>query len=353
MQIHPQERQLKQMNFNRKSNLKLLVAAIIACTSLTVGSGVASAAVSPAITGSGSTLVAPLVTEWNTRLGGGITYGGGGSGKGLSDIAAGTTDFGASDAPMTSDQAAKCGACQTIPVSLNAAGLTYNLPGVNHLKLTADLVAAIYKGQISTWNDAKIQKLNKGVALPATKITPVHRLDGSGTTYAFVRWLSSAVKSWRSSPGFGTLVAWPAGVGTAASGNGGIANAVRTTEGAVGYVGVDYMIPNKLPAAQISNAAGKFLYPNLKNVIAAGNTATKVPKNGAIMVVNPPKKFPKAYPIAAFSFVVAKKGSPNIGGVKQMIDYAIGKGRGLRADIGFAPLPKSVVAYSKGALKKL
>jgi phosphate transport system substrate-binding protein len=340
------------MKLNRKSTLKLLAAALVACASLTVGSGVASAAVSPAITGSGSTLVAPLVTQWGTDLGGGITYGGGGSGKGIADITSGTVDFGASDAPMTKDQSSKCTGCVTIPVSLNAAGVTYNLPGVNHLKLTADIIAAIYKGQITTWNDSKIAKLNKGVSLPATTITPVHRLDGSGTTYNFVRWLSSAVKSWRASPGFGTLVSWPAGVGTAASGNGGVANAVRTTEGAIGYVGVDYMIPNKLPSAQVANAAGKFLYPNLKNIIAAG-AVVKIPKDNAVVGVNPPKTAKNAYPIAAFSYVIAKKGSPNIAGVKQMIGYALGKGKGLRADIGFAPLPKNVVAASQKALKTL
>lgn len=341
------------MNLNRRSTLKVLATTLMACTSLVVASGAASAAVSPSITGSGSTLIAPLVTEWNSRLGGGITYGGGGSGKGISDIGNGTVDFGATDAPMTKDQAAKCAGCLTIPVSLNAAGVTYNLPGVSRLKLTPDVIAAIFKGQIATWNDAKIQKLNKGVSLPATKITPVHRLDASGTTYAFVRWLASSVKSWGSSPGYGTLISWPAGVGTAASGNGGVANAVRGTEGAIGYVGVDYMIPNKLPAVQVSNAAGKFLYPNLKNVIAASNTIKKMPKDNAVMIVNPPKSAKGAYPISAFSFVIAKKGSANVAGVKQMINFAIGKGKGLRADIGFAPLPKIVIKASKAAVKKL
>ncbi len=340
------------MNLHRKSNLKWLVAAQVACKSFVVGSGVSQAAVSPAVTGSGSTLVAPLVTEWNSRLGGGITYGGGGSGKGISDISNGTVDFGASDAPMTKDQKSKCTGCVTIPVSLNAVGVTFNLPGITHLKLTGDVIAAIYKGQVKTWDDAKIKKLNKGVSLPSTAITPVHRLDGSGTTYNFVRWLSSAVKSWRSSPGFGTLVAWPAGVGTAASGNSGVANAVKSTGGAIGYVGVDYMIPNKLPAAQIANAAGKFLYPNLKNVIAAGN-AVKVPKNGEVIGVNAPKTAKKAYPIAAFSYVITKKGSANVAGVKQLINYALGKGRGLRADIGFAPLPKPVVKVAKKEVKTL
>jgi phosphate transport system substrate-binding protein len=319
---------------------------------LAIGAGTANAAVDPAITGSGSTLISPLVTEWNTRLGGGITYGGGGSGKGITDISNGTVDFGASDAPLTNDQASKCAGCVMFPVSLSAIGITYNLPGVSNLKLTADVVAAIYKGQITTWNDAKIAKLNKGASLPATKITPVHRTDGSGSTYAFTRWLSSAVKSWRSSPGFGTLLSWPP-VGTAGSGSGGIANAVKGTTGAIGYVGVDYMIPNKLPAAMVGNAAGKFVYPNLRNLSAAASTIKKMPKNNAVIIVNPPKTNTKAYPIGTFTYVIAKKGSPKAAGLKQFISYAVGAGRGLRADIGFAPLPKVVYKATQKAVKSL
>lgn len=339
------------MNLYRTSNLKSLAAAIVACMALAIGAGTANAAVSPAITGSGSTLVAPLMTEWTTRLGGGITYGGGGSGKGITDVSNGTVDFGASDAPLTADQASKCGGCVHFPVALNAIGITYNLPGVTGLKLTPELVAAIYKGQITQWNDSRIAKVNKGKSLPATKITPVHRLDGSGSTYAFTRWLSSAVKSWRASPGFGTLLNWPA-VGTAASGNGGVANAIKGTEGAFGYVGVDYMIPNKLPAIAIRNAAGKFIYPNLKNLIAAANSLTRVPKNNVVNIQNPAKTAKKAYPIGAFTYIIAKKGSANNAGVKQLITYALGKGRGLRADIGFAPIPKSVVKSAQASLKK-
>ena len=345
------EARKRRMKLHRTTTIAGLVAMIAACVSVAVGAGTASAAVTPAITGSGSTLVAPLVTEWNTRLGGGITYGGGGSGKGVTDITNGTTDFGATDAPLTKDQAAKCSGCVVFPVALAAIGITYNLPGVTGLKLSPAVVAAIYNGQITTWNDSRIAKINKGKNLPATKVTPVHRLDGSGSSYAFTRWLASAAKgSWKQS--FGTLINWPSGVGTAASGSGGVANAIKGTAGAIGYLGTDYMIPNKLPAAAIGNRAGKYVYPNLKNLTAAA-TVKRVPSNNSVVIVNPPKTNKKAYPIGTFVYVVAKKGSPKAAGLKQFIGYAVGKGRGLRADIGFAPIPKIVADASKATLKKL
>lgn len=340
------------MNLYRKTTVKGLATVVVAVVTMAVGAGTANAAVTPSITGSGSTLVAPLMTEWNTRLGGGITYGGGGSGKGITDIANGTVDFGASDAPMTRDQKAKCSGCLVFPVALGAIGVTYNLPGVSGLKLTPELVAAIFKGQISQWNDSRITKLNKGKALPATKITPIHRLDGSGSSYAFTRWLSSAVKSWKSSNGYGTLISWPAGVGTAASGNGGVANALKGTPGSIAYLGTDYIIPNKLPAAAIRNRAGKFIFPNLKNVAAAANVK-RVPKDNTVVIVNPPKSNKTGYPIGTFIYVIAKPGSPKAAGLKQFIGYTIGKGRGLRGDIGFVPLPKPVVNATKNAMKKL
>lgn len=340
------------MNLYRNTNVKGLVAVVAALVTMAVGASAANAAVTPAITGSGSTLVAPLMTEWNTRLGGGITYGGGGSGKGITDISNGTVDFGASDAPMTPDQKSKCSGCLVFPVALNSIGVSYNLPGVSGLKLTPELVAAIYKGQISQWNDSRITKINKGKTLPATKITPIHRLDGSGSSYAFTRWLSSAVKSWKSSNAYGTLINWPAGVGTAASGNGGVANALKGTPGAIAYLGTDYIIPNKLPAAAIRNAAGKFVYPNLKNVAAAANVK-RVPKDNTVIIVNPPKTNKKAYPIGTFIYVITKPGTAKSAGLKQFIGYTLGAGRGLRADIGFVALPKPVVKASQATLKKL
>src|SRR6476620_837380 len=170
------------MKLQRKSTVTGLVAVLFAGMALAVGTGTASAAVEPAITGSGSTLVSPLINEWSSRLGGGITYGCGGSGKGITDISAGTVDFGASDAPMTTDQASKCGGCLTIPISLSAIAISYNVPGVGSgLKLNATIVAQIFKGAITNWHDPKVKALNKGASLPPLAVTPIHRLDGSGS----------------------------------------------------------------------------------------------------------------------------------------------------------------------------
>lgn len=339
------------MNFNRKSTFTGLGAVLLAGMSLVVGAGTAGAVVNPAITGSGSTLVAPLITEWNTQLGGGITYGGGGSGKGLTDISAGTVDFGATDAPMTADQKARCSGCVTIPISLTAVTMSYTVNGVSSgLKLTPKIVNLIYKGGITKWNDPQITKLNKGKSLPDLAITPIHRLDGSGTTYAFADWLARSGTSWRSSPGVGTLLNWPVGPG--ASGNGGVANALKTN-GAIGYVGIDYAIPNKLTVAAIQNAAGKFILPSQKSIRAGAGWIKKVPSGNILHPANPPKAFKTAYPATAFSYVIMRKGSPKAAGLKLMVNYALGKGMGLRQDIGFAPLPKVVETAGKKTAKKL
>jgi phosphate transport system substrate-binding protein len=339
------------MKLFRKSTLTGFGAVALAGMSLAVGAGTAGAAVSPAVTGSGSTLVAPLINEWNSRLGGGITYGGGGSGKGITDISAGTVDFGASDAPMTTDQKGKCAGCITIPVALSAITISYNVPGLGSgLKLTPAIVAAIYKGAITNWSDPQIKKINKGKTLPSLAITPIHRLDGSGSTYAFSDWLARAGTSWKKGPGVGTLLNWPVGPG--ASGSGGVANALKTS-GAIGYVGVDYAIPNKLTVAALGNAAGKFVLPSQKSIRAGAGWIKKVPSSNILHPVNPPKTAKTGYPVDAYTYVIVKKGSDKKAGLQQLIGYALGKGKGLRQDIGFAPLPTPVIAAGKATLKKL
>lgn len=336
------------MKLNRTSTRAGLGALLIACMAMAIGAGVSGAAVNPAITGSGSTLIAPLVNEWNTGLGGGITYGGGGSGKGITDISAGTVDFGASDAPMTSDQKSKCSGCVTIPSALSAITISYNVPGVGSgLKLNSKIVNSIYQGKIVNWNNPAIAKLNKGKSLPDLAITPIHRLDGSGSTYAFTDWLARSKSGWRS---VGTLVNWPVGPG--ASGSGGVANALKTS-GAIGYVGVDYAIPNKLTVAALGNAAGKFVLPSQKSIRAGAGWIKKVPSSNVLHPVNPPKSVKSGYPVDAFTYVIVKKGSAKKAGIQQMLNYALGKGLGLRQDIGFAPLPKVVVTAAKKSVKKI
>lgn len=339
------------MKLQSKTTVSGLVAVLFAGMALAVGTGTASAAVNPAITGSGSTLVSPLINEWNSRLGGGITYGGGGSGKGITDISAGTVDFGATDAPMTADQRSKCKGCLTVPVALSAIAVSYNVPGIGSgLKLNAKVVAAIFKGKITKWNDSQIKKLNKGKTLPSLAITPIHRLDGSGSTYAFSDWLARAGTSWKSSPGVGTLLSWPVGPG--ASGSGGVASALKTS-GTIGYVGVDYAIPNKLTVAALGNEAGNYVLPGQKSIRAGAGWIKKVPSNNILHPANPPKSVKNGYPVDAFTYIIVKKGSAKKAGVKQLLNYALGKGNGLRQDIGFAPVPKVVVTAGKKTANKL
>lgn len=336
------------MKLNRTKTFAGIGATLIACMALAVGASTSGAAVSPAVTGSGSTLIAPLINEWNTSLGGGITYGGGGSGKGITDISNGTVDFGASDAPLTPDQKAKCSGCVLVPAALSAITVAYNVPGIGSgLKINGKIVNSIYKGKITKWNDPAITKINKGKSLPDLTITPIHRLDGSGSTYAFTDWLKQSKSGWSN---VGTLIGWPTGPG--ASGSGGVANALKT-QGSIGYVGVDYAIPNKLTVAAVANKAGKYVLPSQKAIRAGAGWITKVPKDNVLHPAALPKSVKKGYPVDAFTYIIVKKGSAKKAGLQQLLNYAVGKGKGLRQDIGFAPLPDVVVAASKKSIKKL
>ncbi len=179
---------------------------------------------SASLTGAGSTLVAPLMANWitgfETGTGIGVKYSPVGSGEGIKQIANRTVDFGASDAPMTAEQAAECNGCVTIPWALSATGVGYDVPGVNKLDLSGPVLAEIFMGKITRWNDKEIAALNPKAKLPSTAITPVYRSDGSGDTYAFTNYLSKVSPSWRSQFGFGTSVGFKAGIG--AKGNTGV-----------------------------------------------------------------------------------------------------------------------------------
>src|SRR5262249_50882259 len=217
-------------------------------------------------------------------------------------------DFGASDAPLTPAQAEKCKGCIQIPWALSATGIAFNLPGFRHINLTGPIVAGIYLGQITTWNAPAIAKLNKGVKLPAMKITPVFRSDGSGDTYAFTDYLSRISSSWRSSIGFATTVSFPAGVG--GKGNQGVTALVASTPGSIGYITTSYIIAHHLNAAALQNAAGKFVFPNLKNIEQAGAAVKHVPANNEMHIVNPSRKYKAAYPISTFTYCIVPLGSP-------------------------------------------
>ncbi len=316
---------------------------------------VATASASAGLTGAGSTLVAPLMANWingfEIKEGIPVKYGAVGSGAGIAQITARTVDFGASDAPLTPEQASACNGCVQIPWALSATGLGFNIPGVKKLNLTGPILAGIYFGKITKWNDPKIKKINPKTKLPGLTITPVFRSDGSGDTYAFTNYLSKISSAWKHEVGFATSVGFKAGVG--AKGNSGITSTVTKTPGAIGYISASYLIAAGLGAAAVQNKAGNYEFPNLKNIENAASVVKSVPSSNAISITNPPKKAKTAYPISTFTYVIVPHNAGQKGFLQQFIGYAITIGQKYGAALDFAPLPKVVLTASKRAVGSL
>jgi phosphate transport system substrate-binding protein len=332
-----------------------IVAAIAAMTSLTAGLVSPAGASAYSLTGGGSTLVAPLEAFWASdfqrRYGDTITYAAVGSGTGIAQISARTVDFGASDAPLTPAQASTCKECFQIPWALTATGVAFHLEGIRRLNLTGPVVANIYLGKITNWDSPAIAKLNKGVKLPNLNITPVFRSDGSGDTYAFTDYLSRISPTWKSKVGFATAVSFPTGVG--GKGNQGETAIVSSTNGAISYISASYIIAHGLGAAALQNAAGKFEYPNLKNIENAASSVKHVPANNEMHIVNPPKKYKVAYPISTFSYCIVPKGAPQKAALASWIYYAMTTGQSFGAPLDFAPIPKVVLNAGVKTVREL
>jgi phosphate transport system substrate-binding protein len=318
----------------------------------TVATASASAA---GLNGAGSTLVAPLMANWingfEIKEGIPVKYAAVGSGTGIAQITARTVDFGASDAPLTPAQAASCNGCVQIPWALSATGLGFNVPGVKKLNLTGKLLAGIYFGKITKWNDPKIAAVNPKTKLPALTITPVFRSDGSGDTYAFTNYLSKISPAWKNEVGYATSVGFKAGVG--AKGNAGITSTVTKTPGAIGYISASYLIAAGLGAVAVENKAGNFEVPNLKNIEEAASQVKSVPPSNELNITNTPAKAKLAYPISTFTYVIVPHNAPQKGFVQQFISYAITKGQAFGAALDFAPLPKVVLSAAKKAVASL
>jgi phosphate transport system substrate-binding protein len=319
-----------------------------------MATGVASASAA-GLTGAGSTLVAPLMANWingfEIKEGIPVKYGAVGSGAGIAQITARTVDFGASDAPLTPQQAAACNGCVQVPWALSATGLGFNIPGVKKLNLTGKLLAGIYFGKVTNWNDPKIKKINPKAKLPNLAITPVFRSDGSGDTYTFTNYLSKISPAWRNEVGYATTVGWKAGVG--AKGNSGITATVVKTPGAIGYISASYLIAAGLGAVAVQNKAGNYELPNLKNIESAASGVKSVPSSNEINITNPPKSATTAYPISTFTYAIVPHNAPQKGFVQQFLSYAITKGQAYGAALDFAPLPKVVLSAAKGAIASL
>jgi len=318
-------------------------------TTVTAGGGKSSAS-SKVLTGAGSTLVYPLVSQWEpdyaTKAGVTITYGAIGSGGGIDQITARAVDFGASDAPLSADQATACKGCLQIPWALGATVVTYNVKGVpNNLHLTGPVVADMYLGNITSWNDPKIKALNPGVSLPSTKVTPIYRSDGSGDSFVFSSYLSAVSPTFKSKIGASTQP--PFATGTGAAKNSGVAASVQSTDGAIGYVAISYIAADGLNQALIQNAAGKYVTPGVDGIKAAADAVTSVQPDGSIPLVNPPASAATAYPLSTYTYAIVPKSSPKAAELKAFLTYAITDGQQFGPDLGFPPLPSAVVSSDK------
>jgi len=300
------------------------------------------------INGAGSSFDYPAFTKWfeaYTAVDADVhfNYQSVGSGAGQQQLLKQTVDFGASDAPMSDDNMAKAsGKILHIPVVAGGVALTYNLPGSPKLKLDSEIIANIYLGNVKSWNDPKIAALNPGVALPDLAIIPVHRSDGSGTTYIFSDYLSAVNPAWADTVGKGTAVKWPAGIGLGAKGSEGLAGQVKQISGAVGYVELAYADKNKMAYADVKNAAGNFISPAPDSVSAALATAN-VPDDFRFSMVNAPGD--KAYPIAGPSWVLVYQNQKNPANGKKLaafLKWAVTAGQKFTPGLDYAPLPEEV-----------
>ena len=267
---------------------------------------VGSMAAQTTLTGAGATFPNPIYSKWFSEYHKQhpeieINYQSIGSGGGIRQVTAGTVDFGASDGPMSDEQLqASKKKIQHIPTVLGADVPAYNIPGVKEdLKFTPDVLANIFLGKITTWNDPAIQKLNPDVKLPNQNINVVHRSDGSGTTYIWTDYLSKVSPEWKAGPGKGTSVKWPVGIG--GKGNEGVAGTIRVVDGAIGYVELIYALQNKISFGSVKNPAGNFVKANLENTSAAAN-GVKIPDDYRVSITNSPNK--DAYPIASFTWLL-------------------------------------------------
>jgi phosphate transport system substrate-binding protein len=335
--------------------LALIAAAAVALTAIAAAGAKSN---DTTISGAGSSFVAPLVSTWTPAIGSAfgytVQYSPVGSGAGIAAITNRQVDFGASDAPLSPDQANACKSCVQIPWALSATSIAYNVPGAPvHLNLDGKTISKIFLGQITNWNDPAIKALNKGASLPDLKITPVFRSDGSGTSYNFTDYLSAVNAEWKSKIGVSTQPAFPAGVG--AKGSGGVAGVVSRTSGAVTYVDVAYAVKNHIRFAAVRNAAGKFLFPSLRRITAAAEAFPKVPANNELHIVNPPKSAALAYPIATYTYVIVPQQTSHAAELRRLIFWALTQGQKpqYEAKLLFAPLPKTVLVASEKTLKSV
>ena len=320
---------------------------------------IGGAAAQTTINGAGATFPNPLYSKWfseyNKLKQVQINYQPIGSGGGIRQLSNQTVFFGATDGPMTPEQMQQApGKILHLPTVLGAVVPVYNLPGTQgEIKFNGPVLADIFLGKITKWNDPAIAKLNAGIQLPSTDITVVHRSDGSGTSYIWVDYLAKVSPEWLKKVGVNTSVNWPNGLG--GKGNEGVAGLVQQTPGSLGYVELIYALQNKIAYASVQNAEGEFVRATIQSVTAAAGAAVKnMPKDFRVSITNAPGK--GVYPISSFTWLLLYENPKDKGQSKAMVDFvrwALTDGQKFAPDLGYAPLPAEVVKLEMEALNTI
>jgi phosphate transport system substrate-binding protein len=311
------------------------------------------------LSGAGATFPYPMYSKWfseysKSHSGVEINYQSIGSGGGIRQVTAGTVDFGASDMPMTDKQLQDSKTkILNLPTVLGADVPAYNIPGVTgEVKFTPEVLAGIFMGKISKWNDKAITSVNAGVNFPDKDIIVVHRSDGSGTTFIWTDYLSKVSPDWKSQVGSDTSVKWPVGLGN--KGNEGVSGLIRQMSGSIGYVELIYAVQNNIPYGSVRNSAGNFVKASLDSVSAAAASAPKMPPDFRVSITNAPGK--DAYPIASFTWLLIPVPSkdPAKGKIlNDFLNWMVTDGQKMTAALSYAPLPDNVVAKEKEAIKQV
>lgn len=313
----------------------------------------------PGILGAGATFPYPLYARmfdvYSNQFQVQVNYQSIGSGGGIRQLIERTVDFGATDAFMTdSELAAAPAPVLHLPTCLGAVVVTYSLENVSQLRLTPDVIAEIFLGEITNWNDPKLKDLNPNIDLPDLNISVVQRSDGSGTTFVFSDYLSRVSPRWKETVGAGKALSWPTGLG--AKGNAGVAGLVRQTPGALGYVELTYALQNEMPVAQIQNRVGEFITPNIESVSLAANT--EMPEDTRVSITDTPA--PGGYPISSFTWLIFYQdlnyGNRTLEQAQQLahlFQWVIHDGQRYAEPLHYAPLPQAAVEKAQAILDKL
>ena len=307
--------------------------------------------------GSGASFPAPLYSRWFKDFGAQnanvrVNYQATGSGAGVKAFIAGQTDFGASDAAMTDAEIKEAkDNVLLLPVTAGSIVLAYNLPGITDLKLSREAYVGIFLGEIKTWNDPKIKASNPGAKLPTTTIAPVHRSDGSGTTFVFTQHLSAINEKWKKGPGAGTSVEWPGGV--AGKKNDGVAALISQTPGAIGYIEYGFAISSKQPMATLENKGGKFVAPTLASA-ASALQKVELPADMRAWVTDP--EGDEAYPIVTYTWILAKKkyeDAAKAKALKEVLKWSLSEGQKTSESLQYVALPEAIATRVAKAVDEI